>query len=295
MAPKTYLITGAESGLGKGTAFELARQEQLVIATVKEQTDVQALLDEAEKSNLRLQVMKLDITNAADREMAAAWDIDVLVNNAGISLGGAMLDIPEHALREQFETNVFGTILLTQVIGRQMVRKRSGKIVIVSSVHGIMADPFSGPYCGSKYALEAFGEAMSKELQEFNVQVQMINPGPYLTGFNDREYEAYKQWDDDPSRRLFDYEQLNFPYEQLDPSGCIDEIVEILLEEKNDFRNVIPKAMVAMAKKRQKDIWSRTSDEDLGQRHEMIEKSINIEAATTVKEGVIDRIKDVFD
>lgn len=295
MAPKTYLITGAESGLGKGVAFELARQEQLVIASVKERRNIQALLDEAEKNNLKLQVMKLDITDAADREKASAWDIDVLVNNAGVSIAGAMLDIPEHALREQFEINVFGTILLSQVIGRQMVRKRSGKIVIISSVHGIMADPFSGPYCGSKYALEAFGEAMSKELQEFNVQVQLINPGPYLTGFNDREYEAYKQWNDDPSRRLFNYEQLNFPYEQLDPAGCIKEIVEILLEDKNDFRNVIPKAMVAMAKKRQKDIWSRKSDEDIGQRHEMIEKSIQIEAATTVKEGVIDHIKDVFD
>ncbi len=295
MSKRTYLITGAESGLGKGIAYGLAKLEHFVIATVKEQTDVAALENEAAKKNLKLKVEQIDITDPLDREKARAWDIDVLVNNAGISIGGAMLDIPEHALREQFETNVFGTMLLTQVIGKNMARKRKGKIVFVSSVHGIMADPFSGPYCGSKYALEAFGEALAKELQEFNVEVQMINPGPYLTGFNDREYEAYRQWKDEPSERLFDYEKLSFPYEQLDPDGAIEEMIDILTSDSGDYRNVIPKTMATLAKKRQKDIWNRKSDEDLGERHEMINKSIEIDPATTVKESIVDRIKDVFD
>lgn len=295
MSKRTFLITGAESGLGKGIAYGLAKLEHFVIATVKEQTDVAALENEAAKKNLKLKVEQIDITDPNDREKARAWDIDVLVNNAGISIGGAMLDIPEHALREQFETNVFGTMLLTQVIGKNMARKRKGKIVFVSSVHGIMADPFSGPYCGSKYALEAFGEALAKELQEFNVEVQMINPGPYLTGFNDREYEAYRHWKDEPSERLFDYEKLSFPYEQLDPDGAIEEMIDILTSDSGDYRNVIPKAMATLAKKRQKDIWNRKSDEDLGERHEMINKSIEIDPATTVKESIVDRIKDVFD
>lgn len=292
MKEKTYLITGAGSGLGKGVAFGLADQGETVIATVETLSEVSALILDAEKKGLSLQVEKLDITDRADRERFIDRDIDVLVNNAGISLGGAMLDIPENILREQFEVNVFGTIFLTQIIGRQMAKRRSGKIIFVSSVHGLMADPFSGPYCGSKYALEAFGESMAKELQEFNIQVQVINPGPFLTGFNDREYEAWKRWDNDPADRLFDYENLAFPYEQLNPKKAIKDMIKIISGKSDNYRNVTPKALAVLAKKRQKELWNRKCDEDLGQRHEMIEKSLKIDPATKPIEGVINRIKD---
>lgn len=98
-----------------------------------------------------------------------------------------------------------------------MIEGQKGRIVFISSVSGLMTDPFSGPYCGSKHALEAFAESLSKELQEFNVEVATINPGPYLTGFNDREYETWKNWQEDPSEYVFDYEKVAFPYEQFDP------------------------------------------------------------------------------
>lgn len=295
MTDMTYLITGAGTGLGKGVAKGLAERGKQVIAAVETAEEVPALIKEAQYQRLDLQVEKLDITDPEDRERAAGWDVDVLVNNAGISLGGALIDVPEEFLRRQFEVNVFGTILLTQVIARRMVGKGKGKIIFVSSVHGLMADPFSGPYCGSKYALEAFGESLAKELQELDVQVQMINPGPYLTGLNDREYEAWQHWDDDPSHRLFDYEQLAFPYEQLDPDGAIEEMIEIISGGSNDYRNVIPKALVTVAKKRQRDLWKRMIDEELGERDTMIKRSMKLDPATKPAESLKERIKEKFD
>lgn len=292
MAAETFLITGAGTGLGKGIAFGLAEEGKKVIAGVETLSEVSALTKEAEELKLELQVEKLDITDPVDRERASHWDVDVLLNNAGISEGGSLIDIPEERLRNQFEINVFGTILLTQEIARGMIQKGKGKIIFVSSVSGLMADPLSGPYGGSKFALEGFSESLSKELQEFGVQVATINPGPYLTGFNDREFETWRMWQDDPAERLFDYEQLAFPYEQFDPNKAVKEALKVVTSEATAYRNIIPKAMAAMVKKRQKELWDRETDDELGQRHGLVQKSMDIEPATSPVEGIVNKIKD---
>lgn len=292
MVQETYLITGAGTGFGKGIALGLAEQGKKVIAGVETMSEVSALIKEAKENEIEIQVEKLDVTDPADRERAWTWDIDVLLNNAGISEGGSLVDIPEERLRNQFEVNVFGPILLTQKIAKAMVKKQRGKIVFMSSVSGLMADPLSGPYGGSKFTLEAFAESLSKELQEFNVQVSTINPGPYLTGFNDREFEAWRTWRDNPEERIFDYTQLAFPYEQFDPEELIKEAIKVVTGETNDYRNVIPKAMESIVKKRQKELWDKKTDENLGERHEMVQKSIDIEPATTPTKGIVNKIKD---
>lgn len=290
---ETYLITGAGTGFGKGIAFGLAQAGKRVIAGVETMSEVSMIMKEAEDKKLELIVEKLDITDSIDRERAATWDVDILLNNAGISLGGSLVDMPEEILRKEFEINVFGTILLTQILAKNMVKKKKGKIVFVSSVHGIFADAFSGPYCGTKYALEAFAESLKYELQEFRVEVAVINPGPFLTGFNDREYESYKLWRDDPSQRLFEYEKLAFPYEQIDDiTPVVKESIEVLTGANKDFRNIIPKAMKALAKKRQADVWDMKSDDELGKRHAKIKKAYDMEPATTLTEGIVGKIKD---
>lgn len=292
MLTDTFLITGAGTGLGKGIAFALAKAGHKVIAGVETLSEVSAVTLEAEEQKLDLQVEKLDITDSVDRERASEWDIDVLLNNSGISEGGSLVDIPEERLRNQFEVNVFGTILLTQKVARNMIQKGRGKIIFMSSVSGLMADPLSGSYGGSKFALEGFAESLSKELQEFGVQVATINPGPYLTGFNDREFETWRTWQDDPSKRIFDYEQLAFPYEQFDPEKAVKAAVKVVTSEATSYRNVIPKAMAALIKKRQKDLWSRKTDDELGQRHDLVQKSMEIEPATSPIEGIVNKIKD---
>lgn len=190
------------------------------------------------------------------------------------------MDIPEENLRHQFEVNTFAPLLLTQEFARKMIKNNKGRIVNVSSVSGLMADPLSGPYCGSKFALEAFSESLSKELQEFNIEVATINPGPYLTGFNDREFEAWKNWHEDNSETVFDYEKAAFPYEQFDPEEVIEPAIKVILGETKTYRNVIPEDMVTEVKKRRSAVWDKQTNDDLGQRHEMIDKSYEMKPGT---------------
>src|SRR5699024_12690770 len=100
MVQETYLITGAGTGFGKGIAFGLAELGKKVIAGVETMSEVSALEKEADEKKLKLQIEKLDVTSPEDRERAWSWDIDVHLNNAGISEGGSLVDVPEKQLRK---------------------------------------------------------------------------------------------------------------------------------------------------------------------------------------------------
>lgn len=277
---QTVLITGAGTGFGKNIAFALAEKGNPVIATVEVMSQVSALEQEARERGVTMQIEKLDVTNAKDREKAWTWDIDVLVNNAAVKEGGSLVDIPEENLRHQFEANVFGPILLTKGFARKMVENKSGRIVFVSSVSGITTNPLSGPYSGSKHTIEAFALALSKELQEFNVEVSTINPGPYLTGFNDREFETWKNWETDLSNTVFDYSKAAFPSEQFDPHEVTEPAIKVILGETKQYRNVIPEKMVSGLKEKQSAVWDKKTTDSLGERDEAVQKSYDIEPGT---------------
>lgn len=284
MATEKILITGAGTGFGKLFAFELARMGKEVIATTETFSQVSALEAEAEKEGLKMTIEKVDVTDTKDREKAWAWEIDVLVNNAAIKEGGALVDIPEENLQNQFDVNVIGPILLTQGFARQMIERKQGRIVFVSSVSGMMVNPFSGPYSASKFATEAIANTLAMELQEFNIEVATINPGPYLTGFNDREMEVWKSWDDDPSKRVFDYEKVAFPFEQYDPKELVEPGIKVILGETNQYRNVVPEEMIEEVKQEQESLWEQKTDENLGQRHEMVQKAYDLEPRTKAED-----------
>lgn len=281
MTKKNILITGAGSGIGKLTALTLAKLGHHVIATTE--TDVQAAILKEDAAALRIPIIieKIDITSPIDREKAWKWEIDVLVNNAAIKEGGALVDIPEENLRKQYEVNVFGTILLTQEFARKMARKRKGKIIFVSSASGLMVNPFSGPYASSKFAIEAMATALGQELQEFNMEVATINPGPYLTGFNDREFNTWQTWDDNPKKRIFNYEQLAFPFKQLDPKDAIAPIIKVILGKKSSFRNLLPKIMTPAINITNQYQWIKRSDFRLGRQHSLVKKSYKIEPGSS--------------
>lgn len=283
MSEETILITGAGTGFGKEMAFRLAERGKKVIASVEAMSQVSDLEKEAREKGVSMQIEKLDITDEKDREKAWKWDVDVLVNNAGIKEGGSLVDIPEENLRRQFDVNAFSPILLTQEFARQMIKKKSGRIVFTSSISGLMVNPFSGPYAGSKFALEAFVDTLSRELQEFNIEVATINPGPYLTGFNDREFETWKSWPDDEGR-IFDYEQIAFPFEQYDPEEVIEPAIKVILGETKQYRNVVPESMIAQVKEAQEQLWEKKIDDALGQRNEMVQKAYDIEPATKAED-----------
>ncbi|SOC41747.1 SDR family oxidoreductase [Salinicoccus kekensis] len=279
MTEGTILVTGAGTGFGKGIAFSLAEKGKSVIASVEAMSQVSALEKEAKDRGLEMKIEKLDVTSEKDRQKAWTWDVDVLVNNAAVKEGGSLVDIPEDNLRHQFEVNTFGPILLTKGFARKMIEKKQGRIVFVSSISGLVSTPLSGPYNGSKHALEAFAEALSQELQEFNIEVATINPGPYLTGFNDREFETWKNWQE-VDETVFDYENLAFPMEQYDPEEVIEPSVKVILGETKNYRNVIPESMISMIKDMRSELWDKKTDEALGERHETVQKSYDIEPGT---------------
>ncbi|MEV7915591.1 SDR family oxidoreductase [Streptomyces griseus] len=274
----TILITGAGTGFGKEVALRLAGLGHDVIAGVEVVAQVTAVREAAEERGVRLRVEKLDVTDPDDRANAWAWDVEVLLNNAGISEGGSTVDIPADRLRRQFEVNVFGPVLLTQGFARRMAARRSGRIVFMSSVAGLTVDPFTGAYAASKHAVEAFADALDQELAEFGVTVATINPGPFLTGFNDTMFETWKSWRDDPAQRLFDYTRIAFPHEQFDPEPVYERTVRVLLGEESGYRNLLPSGMENSVRDQMAAQWERLVND--GSRPELVEKAYTIAPAT---------------
>lgn len=280
---KKVLITGAGTGLGHGVAMQLAEKGFDVIAAVEIYAQVQPLKREAAARGVRLQVEKLDVTVEGDRKKALAWDVEILVNNAGVLEGGSVVDVPGSNMRHEFEVNVIGPLLLTQGIAKQMVKRGAGRIVWVSSREGLNVNPFTGIYSASKHAVEAIAETMSAELQEFGVEVATINPGPFLTGFNDRGFQTWQGWEDDPSERLFDYSKLAFPRAQYDPEIMIKTMTAVVAGEIDDYRNLEPKSMIEETKKNIEAPWAKKTREGLGTRPATLQKCYEMKPETPVE------------
>lgn len=152
---KRILVTGAATGFGRGTSLALAKRGHTVIAGVQIAPQVTELMKIADEAGVQLKIQVLDITDEGDRQAAFANEVDVLINNAGVMQTGPAAEIPMENVRRNFETNVFGTLALTQGFARQMVKRGSGKIVMVTSMGGLITVPFAGVYCATKHALEA--------------------------------------------------------------------------------------------------------------------------------------------
>ena len=256
---KRVLITGCGSGFGRNSSILLARQGYEVIATVETVHEVHSLRLEAGNEDLPMTVTKLDITDEADRLRAGSWDVDILINIAGIGEGGSMIDVPENRLRRQFEVNVFGTILLTQQVARNFVRKQSGKIIIMSSIAALNGDPFGGPYAASKHALEALADALYQEFP-FGVQVATVNPGPILTGFNDRIFDSYQNWyPEDRKRAIFDYNKISYQHKQYDPRIVSECVAQVANGSVTNYRNIVPKEIQPQQRQMMAEKFSRQS------------------------------------
>jgi NAD(P)-dependent dehydrogenase (short-subunit alcohol dehydrogenase family) len=242
---KTVVITGAGSGFGKGTSLALAARGHQVIATTETEEQAKALRAEAPE----LTVEKLDITSA-DVSKAADWDIDVLINNAGAGQTGPMADVPIDRVRRLFEVNVFGTLSITQHVLPRMVAKGAGRVIIVSSIAGVMSGPAFGPYSMTKHALEAMGKAMRAELAPQGIDVTLINPGPYLTGFNDRMADSMWEWFGDdslsaPATPMFQMMREMVTNGQMDPAEVVTRLVELTEADSTTENNFVPPEILA--------------------------------------------------
>ena len=279
---RKVLITGAGSGFGHEVAMRLAEKGFDVIASVEIYAQVQTLKREAAERGVSLQVEKLDVTNDGDRRKALAWNVEILVNNAGVGEGGSTVDIPAFNIRNEFEVNVVGPLLLTQGIAKQMVRRGAGRIVWVSSREGLNVNPFTGIYSASKHAVEAIAETMASELQEFGIEVATINPGPFLTGFNDRMFQTWESWEDDPSERLFDYSKLAFPRAQFDPEPVYATMTAVAAGEVDSYRNLEPKSMIDETRHLQEVPWERKVTDGLRTRPKPLQNSYDMQPETPV-------------
>jgi NAD(P)-dependent dehydrogenase (short-subunit alcohol dehydrogenase family) len=239
--PKTVLITGAGSGFGRGAAIQLAQRGHKVIGAVL--NDKQAV--ELAKAEPRLTVAKIDITDAKDIAKVDQWNLDVFVANAALGQTGPLSLIPLDRLRAVFEVNVFGTFAITQRVAQAMRKKRAGRIIVTSSIGGVRAGVGSGPYTMTKHAIQAFGTALRAELKAFGVDVCLINPGPYATGFNDRMANDPGPWFDRKAAAAEDVAVMDqlvqrITVGQLDPSEVVKRYVELVEADSTVLVNFVP-------------------------------------------------------
>lgn len=182
--PRIWFITGTSRGFGRSLAEAVAAHGDQVFATARNAASVDTLVAHAPR---HIAGTTLDVTDAAAATVAVAsairrfGRIDVLVNNAGYGLAGAVEEVDEDQIRAQFETNVFGALRLTRLVLPHMRERRSGHILQISSIAGIAASPGLGIYNASKFALEGFSEALADEVAPFGIRVTLIEPGPFRT------------------------------------------------------------------------------------------------------------------
>jgi NAD(P)-dependent dehydrogenase (short-subunit alcohol dehydrogenase family) len=187
----TALITGASTGIGRATALRLAAGGWTVFAGVRDPAAGERLLAEAVAGSVI--PLTLDVTDAGQIERARArvreetaraggaeGRLDALVNNAGIGVGGPLELLSPEDLRMQFEVNVFGQVAVTRAL-LPALRAAGGRIVLLSSIGGLVSVPFNGPYAASKHAIEALGDALRGELHSSNIHVSLIEPGSVKT------------------------------------------------------------------------------------------------------------------
>jgi NAD(P)-dependent dehydrogenase (short-subunit alcohol dehydrogenase family) len=203
------LITGSSSGIGLATSLYLARRGYTVWATMRNLEKASELRKIIEAERLPIELAQLDVCDDSSVKEAVAQilqksgRIDVLVNNAGYGLRGAIEEVSLDEWKRQFETNFFGVIRVTQAVLPQMRAQRSGAIVNISSVLGRMAIPFSGPYTASKFALEGLTETLRYELAPWNIKVVLIEPGFIATNFQQNAQLAQAAQSQDSPYALF--------------------------------------------------------------------------------------------
>lgn len=180
---KTVLITGASTGIGEACALWLQDKGYRVFAGVRQHTDAEAL---KQKSKGHLTPVLLDVVGEASIREAAQFiltqtpQLDGLVNNAGIAVAGPLEFLPLRELRRVLEVNVIGQVAVTQAF-LPLLRPARGRVVLMSSISGRVAAPMMGPYAASKFALEAIGDALRRELGPWGIDVSILEPGNIQT------------------------------------------------------------------------------------------------------------------
>jgi len=238
---KVWFITGTSSGLGRALAEEVLSQGFRVVATARKPEVLQDLI---EKYPDTARAVKLDVTNLQDvknsietavREFGR---IDVVVNNAGYGLVGAIEETSDAQVKHQFDANVFGVLNVTREVLPLLREQKSGHIVNISSLVGFSAFPGFGIYSATKFALEGLSEALAAEVAPHGIKTTVVAPGPFHTGFSaksvavgeNRLPEAYPVTEE----LINAFPQFDGPTSG-DPKKAVKIIVEAVLSENPPF------------------------------------------------------------
>ncbi len=224
------LITGCSSGIGRATAEAFLAENWQVVATARNPADIDDL-EEAGCTTMALDVTDGDqVARVVERTVEIGGAIDCLVNNAGYAKLGPLEDVPTSEVHRQFEVNVYGPHRLTRTALPHMRAQEDGRIINVSSVLGRIAVAGTGAYAGSKHALEAMSDALRAEVEGFDIEVVVVEPGPVQSEFEERAQ------DEVPEERTAAYAPLYDLFEDtqlvggggplaVEPSAVADAIV----------------------------------------------------------------------
>jgi NAD(P)-dependent dehydrogenase (short-subunit alcohol dehydrogenase family) len=195
MPEHTVLITGCSSGIGRASAEAFLEEEWTVYATARDTEDIADLAEQG------CETAELDVTEQADidrvveRIVDDTGRIDCLVNNAGYAQFGPIEDVPVERVHDQFDVNVYGPHRLTRAVLPHMRDREDGTIVNLSSVAGRVSSPGMGTYSASKAAVESMSEALRVEVEEYDIDVVLVEPGPVDTQFSDRADDEFASLD----------------------------------------------------------------------------------------------------
>ncbi len=239
---KTILITGCSSGIGYHCAKRLKVEEKYrLIVTARKDKDIQRLISEG------FEAVKMDMSESASvqkgfkRVLAkTGGELYALFNNAGFGQPGAVEDLSRDALKEQFETNVFGAIELTNLALKVFRKQKKGKIIQNSSILGFVAFKYRGAYSASKFALEALSDTLRLELTGSNIYISLIEPGPIKTDFRRNAFKKFLKYinvDKSPHYQAYQKSIERFKSDKDDPftlsSEAVFQSLSKILETEN--------------------------------------------------------------
>jgi len=237
---KVAIITGSSTGIGYETSLALARDGFLTYATMRNLDKAQNIKSAAAKESLPLHVTPLDVTddlsvkNAVQSILSKEGRIDILVNNAGYVLGGAFEDLTIDEIKEQYETNFFGLIRVTQAVLPIMRKQKSGVIVNISSGAGRFGYPGHSAYISTKFAVEGISESMSYELEPFGIKVVIVEPGVIRTNIVNTMVVARKSQDPNSPYSQMMQKMANTFQELMKNSSSPDLVANVVLKAVKD-------------------------------------------------------------
>ena len=232
------IVTGSSSGIGLATSLALARNGYLTYATMRNLAKRDSIQSTAEKQHLSIRTVQLDVTdensvkNAIQSILSESGRIDLLVNNAGYGLTGALEDIRIDEIRALYETNLFGVIRVTQAVLPTMRKQGSGRIINISSGAGRIGYPGGSAYVSSKFALEGLSESMAYEIEQFGIRTVLVEPGFVRTNFGENIVIAKKAQDPNSpySQMMMQMKSSSYRRRMIENASDADLVASVVVE-----------------------------------------------------------------